>query len=324
MTENIDPEAAAERLDAIVQALRSGKPRPGKDPAAFAVAAAFKAEGEPGAIAESVRATRNVLREALKKVHAPGEAQEWVYAAVLHAADRAPEPYLALRERLRADRPKGGDGKLHARGVLAALVLAASAEPGGEAALIRRFFRLKAALRAPWWRRDLSKEDPILAAHAAQGDEPETVRTVRERAEAAFDGWRAGKDVKREAAHLAALLGADPQAAAARFDPLREAVKANKRLRHHLSKAAIGRLAVTGATTENIERIAQTAQALKDRKIAPMGGGVVSIATLIAGPGEDRLPAGAVAGFAAVQAAQTAMLTVVIASTTAATTTAGH
>lgn len=306
------------RYLALRDALLELRPKPSKQAAAFTAGALLSAEGEPDAVVRRTAETRAALNAGLKKVHAPGGEQEWVYAAILTASGVRAEDYLSLREALHEARPKGGAGRLHARGTLAALVLA-TGDQDGPASLIRRFYRLKDDLRDSWWRRDLTEEDALLAGHAAAGHELREARSARERAEAAMADARGWSSHRKAGARLAALLGADPGETAARNDRLYARRKTRWKLRMSVGEDLIPRLAAQGFEPDDLGRMLELMDALKAGGINIGMGGQARLAALIVSGGRPAGPGEAVAAFAAVQAAQTAAMIATMAAVSAAT-----
>jgi hypothetical protein len=310
-----DPTA---RLLALREALLTPRPRPSRQAAAFAAGALLGADGDPDALARRTADTRAVLNAGLKRVHAPGGEQEWVHAAILTASGVRGEDYLSLCEALHEARPRGGAGRLHARGTLAALVLV-TGDRDGPASLIRRFYRLKDDLRDPWWRRDLSEEDALLAGHAAAGHEPREVQTARERAEAAMADARGWSSHRRAGARLTALLGADPGDTAARNDRLYARRKTRWKLRMAIGDDLIPRLAAQGFEPDDLGRMIELMDELKAGGVNIGMGGQSRLAAMIVADGRPAGPGEAAAALAAVQAAQTATMVATMAAVSAAT-----
>jgi hypothetical protein len=311
-----DPTA---RVLALREALLAPRPGPSKQAAAFAAGALLGADGDPDALARATAETRAALNAGLRRVHAPGGEQEWVYAAILTASGVRAEDYLSLREALHEARPRGGAGRLHARGTLAALVLA-TGDRDGPASLIRRFYRLKDELRDPWWRRDLSEEDALLAGHAATGHEPREAQSARERAEAAMADARGWSSHRKPGARLAALLGADPGETAARNDRLHARRRTRWKLRMSVGDDLIPRLAAQGFKPDDLDRMLELMDALKAGGINIGMGGQARLAAMIVSGGRPVGPGEAAAAFAAVQAAQTAVMVASMAAVSAAAT----
>lgn len=314
---------AVTRFLEILAALRALKPAPDRQTAAFA-ASALNAVGTVAGyeLAEDVARIRTELREGLDRFAAPATAQQWVYAAILRAAGAEARDLLAIRARLGKDRPEGAAGRMHGNGTLAALILAAERDAGvgGPAALSRRFFRFKDALRDPWWRRHPEREDIQCAAHAAAGDDPRAVVKKREAVEAAVSEVPMGRNSRREMARQIVMLNADPGQTVQRFDALRERLRgAPMRLRGGLTRPLLAELAAQGFEADDLDRLSETMDALRKGGVRVMGGDV-RLATILIGAG-GKGAGGAIAGLAAAQAAQMAAIIAAGAAVSAATTT---
>ncbi|MGX6648611.1 hypothetical protein ACWCOP_11795 [Maricaulaceae bacterium MS644] len=302
-----------ERLQALHEALREGRPRPDSTAGWFSASALLPADGTPETLAADTRAHHDALKDRLGRSAAPTGSLRWAYAAIQIRNGVAADRFAALRDGLRDVRKSSRTGALHAGGSRAALVLTAGDLDPAEA--VRRFFALKQALNPPWWRRDASVTDTFCAAHAVRGDDPRSVFQVRNRAEAVFKEDRNARGHKRTGARACALHEAEPRTVLKRFLALDAMRRHERTLRHRVSRGMLMDWAAEGLEESDLGVISQILDTLP-RRCAATGEGRARLAYLVHTSDRQNLTAGAVTALAAIIAAQTAAI---VAATTAAT-----
>lgn len=322
MPEPTGTETALNRYTALYEALGRARPKPDGDARPFAAAALIRApQGEAGQDVRSlVQRTREhfrTLKEESGGWRAPSGALRWIYAAMMAAQSIDPQRYFALRDALKAARKASGTGTLHAGGSRAALVLSLSDET--TETLIARFFAIKAAIKPPWWRRDMSVTDMFAAAHAADGATPGEIVARREGAEAIFAADRVLKGHKREGARLCTLMGTNPHQVVAGFDALRQAARAEKKLRHDHDKTMLVAWACEGLEPADMAAIEGLREALP-RRCGGAGHARTRLAHQVLVADRPAPPGSSISAISAVIAAQAAMVAAIVASTSAATT----
>ncbi|BDX00398.1 hypothetical protein [Maricaulis maris] len=313
-------DAALKRYIALNEALAGAKPKPDTDSLPFTASALLRAidtEADPGALAERTRQMHEALKQRLGQYKAPTGPLRWVYAAMMVAQNLDLERFLQLRDALQAARKASGTGHLFGGGSRAALILSLSDEP--VETLIARFFAIKQAIRPPWWRADVSVTDTFAAAHAAEGASPTDVAGRREQARAVFKADRVFKSYRHEATRLSVLLHRSPHQAITAFEPLREAVKAHKALRHGYDKSMLVSWAVEGLGPDDIRAMAAISDRLP-RKWSSAGSPRTRLAHQILTAGRPGVPGADISAMAAVIAAQTAVMVAIMSSTMIATT----
>lgn len=322
MTENLD------RLLAIEEALRAGRPRPDRTGARFAASALLAGSRTPQDAGEATQSSYAALKSRLSgggwfSSSAPTGTLRWIYAAILAANEVPAERFLDTRAQLREQAKREHGSGLHAGGARAALVLSVSGEQSSYT--LRRFFDLKRALTPPWWRRNGAVTDTFAAGHASRDDAPETVTRKRDAAIAVFSGDRLAKGHKREGARLCALLDRDPREVLARFTALEAARRENGYLKHRSDRSMTMEWATQGLETGDLAAIEAIMRALP-RHMTSAGYAKARLAHLVHTEGGAGLPLGSVSALSAVLAAQAAMIAAITASsaaTTSAATTAG-
>lgn len=297
--------------------LRAEKPRPESQTSAFAAAALIHSPGDVPELLARTRATRGVLEASRGRARAPHGAMAWLHGAILVAGDADPQAYLGAIGQLRERERVAKAGGLYARGSRAALVL--SVGGATDAASIDRFFKLKKALRPPWWRSDASVTDTFAAAHALDDRSGEEILAARDRAERVFGADAKARGYKRDGARLTVLLRDAPEAVLGRFHALEEARRANPFVRRRVSRGLAMDWAASGQSVADLPAIESVLEAMP-RQLASAGYARARLAHLIACGDKSEGPVESAMALAAVQAAQAAMMAAIVASTTAATT----
>ncbi|WP_295696128.1 hypothetical protein [uncultured Maricaulis sp.] len=324
MPEMTGTETALNRYVAFHEALGRARPRPDGDSRPFAASALVRSpRGEAArdsrSLVQRTRENFRTLKEESGGWRAPSGAVRWIYAAMMAAQSIDMNRYFALRDALKAGRKASGTGTLYAGGSRAALVLSLSDESIDT--LIPRFFAIKAAIKPPWWRRDVSITDMFSAAHAAEGASPADVAARREQAEAIFAADRVLRGHKREGARLCALMGTSPHQVIAGFADLRDAVRADRKLRSDHDKSMLVAWACEGLTAADIPALAEIREALP-RQCRGAGHARTRLAHQVLVADRPAPPGSSISALTAVIAAQAAMMAAVIAASSAATTTA--
>jgi len=317
-------DTALNRYIALFEALDRSRPKPDSSARPFAASALVRAPAGEGEFNVSGLTTRTreifqLLKEESGGWRAPSGTLRWIYAAMMAAQSIDPQRYFAIRNALKDTARASGTGSLYTGGTRAALVLALSDE--STETLIARFFAIKAAIKPPWYRRDMSITDMFAAAHAAEGATPGEVTARREQAEAVFAADRVLKGHKHEGARLCALMGTSPHLVVASFGELREAVRAERKLRHDHDKSMLVAWAAEGVTAADIPALAQIREALP-RQCRGAGSARTRLAQQILVADRPAPPVGSLSALTAVIAAQAAMMAAVIAGSTVATTSA--
>ncbi|ABI66457.1 hypothetical protein Mmar10_2165 [Maricaulis maris MCS10] len=317
-------ETALNRYIALFEALERARPKPDSSARPFAASALVRAPaGEGGfnvrALTTRTREIFRILKEESGGWRAPSGTLRWIYAAMMAAQSIDPQRYFAIRNALKDAAKPSGTGSLYAGGTRAALVLSLSSE--NIDTLIARFFAIKEAIKPPWYRRDMSVTDMFAAAHAAEGATPGEVVARRDQAEAVFAADRVLKGNKHEGARLCALMGTSPHQVVAGFGALREAVRAQRKLRHDHDKSMLVAWSCEGLTAADIPALAEIREALP-RQCNGAGGARTRLAQQILVADRPAPPAGSLSALTAVIAAQAAMMAAVIAGSTVATTSA--
>ncbi|WP_291844793.1 hypothetical protein [Maricaulis sp.] len=324
MSDPVETASALDRYVALFEALDRGRPRPDGDARPFAATALLRAaEGEGGndvrRLTQRTREIFRILKDESGGWRAPTGALRWIYAAMMAARSIDPQRYFTLRNALKDARRASGTGSLHAGGSRAALVLALSDE--NAETLIARFFAIKQAIKPPWWRRDMSVTDMFAAAHAAEGATPGEVVARREAAEAIFAADRVLRGHKREGARLCTLTGTNPHQVVAGFGALRDAARAQAKLRHDHDKTMLVAWACEGLTAADMAELEVIRDALP-RLCRGAGHARTRLAHQVLVADRPAPPGGSISALTAVVAAQAAMVAAVIAASSAATTTA--
>jgi hypothetical protein len=310
-----------ERLQALHEALRDGRPRPDSIAAWFCASALLPGDGEPGALAAAVSERFGAIREQVGRHTAPTGGLRWTYASLLVRSGVQVERFVALRDALRESRAASKTGGLGAGGARAALVLCAGDLTPDEAA--QRFFAMKQALNPPWWRRDAAVTDMFAAAHAVRGDDPRSIVQARTRAEAVFAEDRRTSGHKRTGGRACALFEAEPRTVLRTFERLDDVRKRERILRHRVTRSMLLEWTAQGLNEGGLDDVAQILEKLPSRCSVP-GAGRAQLAHLVHTSDQASLVAGEVSALAAVIAAQTAAIMAATTAATVATTSAGN
>ena len=308
MSDRAGTASALDRYVALYEALGRGRPNPDGDARPFAATALLRApQGEDGPdVRRLTQRTREIFRTLKDESggwRAPSGALRWIYAAMMAARSIEPQRYFDLRNALKASRKASGTGTLYAGGSRAALVLALSDE--NTESLIARFFALKEAIKQPWYRRDMSVTDMFAAAHAAEGATPGEVVARRDAAEAIFAADRTLRGHKREGARLCTLTGTNPHQVVAGFEALRQAAKAQAKLRHDHDKTMLVAWACEGLTAADMPALAAIRDALP-RRCRGAGHARTRLAHQVLVADRPAPPGGSISALTAVIAASSA------------------
>ena len=313
---NVD--ARIDRLTALFDALRGGRPRPETIPAWFSASALLGGEDPAQARADACAAAHSALGDIVGRHGAPSGSLRWVYAALMTSNSVPVERFAAARDRLREVRKASKTGHLHAGGARAALVLCLASDADTPA---ERFYEMKQALRPPWWRANPAVTDTFAAFHAARGDDFRTVVRQRARAVEVFKSDRRARNYKYEGARLCALMELEPRTVLQRLNALEQAKADHTTIRWKVTRSMALEWAAQGLEPADLSAIAELRERLP-KSVSSTAAARTRLAHLIHIAGRDLPEGGELSAMAAVIAAQTAMIIAITTATTVATTTA--
>ncbi|WP_440959139.1 hypothetical protein ACFELO_03240 [Oceanicaulis sp. LC35] len=304
-----------QRLEALYQAFRDGRPRPDSLASWLSSACLLTHDSDPQALVALVRAKHEEIKAGVGW-RSPTGALRWLYAAMLAQNDIPVERFLAARRALRDCLSWYERSKLYAGGSRAALMLCVGSS---EDTPIEQFLEMRARLSPPWWRSNAAITDTYAAIHAARGDDPSEVLAQREAAEAVFRAHPRSRGHARDGGKMCALLKVDPQEAMARFEALDAAREIHKPLRRYGFRQRYVQWAIQGLSVEDALAIDAVRQALP-RSTPTIADARTALAHLVHTAGRSGLQDGALSAMDAVIAAQTAMMVSVITASTVVTT----
>lgn len=308
------------RFKSLRTTSKQESPKPDSDTRPFVAAALLDSDQDDADLIALTQANFAQLKDGVGWNQAPNGGMRWIYAAMITARAAEVSEFLATREALRDAVKASGTGSLHAGGARAALVLSLS--PEGGVSRVPAFFEMKRALRPPWWRSDVAITDTFAAAHALTDARSEEVRAARDRARDVFSTDRQAKGHRNEGARLTVLREDSADAVLARFQALEAARKADRYLRGRTDRTLAMEWAASGRSASDLPKIAEVLNDLP-KGITSMGYAQARLAQMIAFPNDGGDPIEGATALAAVVAAQAAMMTVIIASTVAVTSSAG-
>lgn len=309
--------AVIERFKALDSAFHARANRSERLAARFAALASINSEHDIDAHIERSFELRQKLNERLGAFRAPSSTMRLVYAAALASADRSAKDFFLMRAALATTRKQRGGRALSQGGSVAALALTVTR---GDLDQTGRFFDTLEAVKAPWWRREATREEVLAATTTALGETPVTAQARLSQARDTLSAAGVPRSHAEAAAYEVAWLAPDPGELASAWTVLNTAVRGRGELRHGLGKTGLAILAAHGpghATADALVESFETVRALKPKATGQVAARI-AMRLAQAQIGQTG-PIAAARDLAAILAAQAAMIAAVTASTTAAT-----
>jgi len=282
--------------------------------ARFSVAACLDADDPAETLVRRTLRERDAINILRTGWRSPPTAIRLVYGAALAASHRDGGGLIKMMETLNAERKRRGGRSLSSAGGPAALVMVCA---GGNFAQASMFYDILEEIASPWWRRNPAAEETYAALMAATGETPLTAASRLEKARKSLAAAGVPKSARDKCEFEIAVANPRSDDFASAWTALNIAVQQVRGLRQ---RAGWSGLAVLAAQVEDGSDAGDALIEADDfvRSLRPRVSGIASgrlAMRLAANMTGLKTPAGAASDYAAILAAQTAM----IAATTAAT-----